>query len=147
MSDVKIIKLQILPGQAKPSPPVGPALGQHGVQIMDFCRAFNDATKDMDKELPCPVVIKVKKDKSFTFDLKTPPASALIKKELGLKKGSAVPNKDKVGSLTVEQLQKIAAIKAPDLNANNTYEAVCTIAGTARSMGVEIIGNIEECHE
>jgi len=147
MSDKKYIKLQILPGKANPSPPVGPALGQHGVNIMDFCKAFNEKTKDMDKDLPCPVVIAVKKDKSFTFTIKTPPASALIKKELGLKKGSAVPNKDKIGSLTVEQLKKIAAVKAPDLNSDSVYESIKIIAGTARSMGVEVIGNLEECNE
>lgn len=144
MSDLKYIKLQILPGKANPSPPVGPALGQHGVNIMDFCKAFNDKTSDMDKDLPCPVVITVKKDKSFTFVINTPPASALIKKELGLKKGSSVPNKDKVGSLTIDQLKKIAAVKAPDLNADSEAQAVKIIAGSARSMGVEIEGNIEE---
>ena len=144
MSDLKYIKLQILPGKANPSPPVGPALGQHGVNIMDFCKSFNDKTSDMDKDLPCPVVITVKKDKSFTFVINTPPASALIKKELGLKKGSSVPNKDKVGSLTIDQLKKIAAVKAPDLNADSEAQAIKIIAGSARSMGVEIEGNIEE---
>ena len=144
MSDLKYIKLQILPGKANPSPPVGPALGQHGVNIMDFCKSFNDKTSDMDKDIPCLVVITVKKDKSFTFVINTPPASALIKKELGLKKGSSVPNKDKVGSLTIDQLKKIAAVKAPDLNADSEAQAIKIIAGSARSMGVEIEGNIEE---
>ena len=144
MSDLKYIKLQIMPGKANPSPPVGPALGQHGVNIMDFCKAFNDKTSDMDKDLPCPVIITVKKDKSFTFVIKTPPASALIMKELGLKKGSSVPNKTKVGVLNVEQLKKIAAVKAPDLNADTEDQAIKIIAGTARSMGVDIEGNIEE---
>lgn len=144
MSELKTIKLQISPGKANPSPPVGPALGQHGVNIMDFCKAFNDKTKDMDPSLPCPVVITVKKDKSFTFVIKTPPASALIKKELGLKQGSAVPNKDKVGQITIEQLKKIAATKAKDLNADQELQAIKTIAGTARSMGVDVIGNLED---
>ena len=146
MSDTKSIKLQILPGKANPSPPVGPALGQHGVNIMDFCKAFNDKTKDMDPSLPCPVVITVKKDKSFTFVIKTPPASALIKKELGLKQGSSVPNKDKVGQITIEQLKKIAEVKAQDLNAHSELQALKTIAGTARSMGVDVVGNLEEEH-
>lgn len=143
---VKLIKLQIKPGKANPSPPVGPALGQHGVNIMGFCKEFNDKTKGMDEALPCPVVITVKKDKSFTFIIKTPPASALIKKELSLTKGSAVPNKDKVGSISVEQLKKIAEIKQPDLNADTIAAAVKIIAGTATSMGVEISGNLEECN-
>lgn len=146
MSDIKSIKLQILPGKANPSPPVGPALGQHGVNIMDFCKAFNDKTKEMDPSLPCPVVISVKKDKSFTFVIKTPPASALIKKELGLKQGSSVPNKDKVGQITIEQLKKIAEAKGQDLNAHSELHALKIIAGTARSMGVDVIGNLEEKH-
>lgn len=144
MSDLKYIKLQILPGKANPSPPVGPALGQHGVNIMDFCKAFNDRTADMDKSLPRPVVITVKKDKSFTFVINTPPASALIKQEAGIASGSAVPNKDKVGKITVEQLKKIASIKAPDLNSDTEAQAIKIIAGTARSMGVEIDGDIGE---
>ena len=123
MPELINIKLQILPGKANPSPPVGPALGQHGVNIMDFCKAFNDKTKDMDTSLPCPVVISVKKDKSFTFAIKTPPASALIKKELGLKQGSSVPNKNKVGQITIEQLKKIATIKSNDLNADQALQA------------------------
>jgi large subunit ribosomal protein L11 len=144
MSDLKYIKLQILPGKANPSPPVGPALGQHGVNIMNFCKAFNDRTADMDKSLPRPVVITVKKDKSFTFVINTPPASALIKQEAGITSGSAVPNKDKVGKITVEQLKKIASIKAPDLNSDTEAQAIKIIAGTARSMGVEIDGDIGE---
>ena len=144
MSDLKYIKLQILPGKANPSPPVGPALGQHGVNIMDFCKAFNDRTSDMDKTLPRPVVITVKKDKSFTFVINTPPASALIKQEAGITSGSSVPNKDKVGKITVEQLKKIASIKAPDLNSDTEAQAIKIIAGTARSMGVEIDGDIGE---
>ncbi len=134
------IKLQINPGAANPSPPIGPALGQHGVNIMDFCKAFNDKTSSMDKALPVPVVISVYADRSFSFIIKTPPASALIKKTLGLKSGSSVPNRDKVGKLTRAQLEEIANVKMPDLTAAELEAAIRTIAGTARSMGVEVEG-------
>ncbi|HCU05833.1 MAG: 50S ribosomal protein L11 [Gammaproteobacteria bacterium GWE2_42_36] len=132
------IKLQIQPGAANPSPPVGPALGQKGVNIMDFCKAFNEATKEMDKALKVPVIITVYEDRSFSFITKTPPASGLIIKELGLPKGSAVPNKDKVGKLSRAQVQKIAETKQPDLTAASIEAAMRTIAGTARSMGVDV---------
>lgn len=135
--EVGQIKLQIPAGQANPSPPVGPALGQHGVNIMEFCKAFNAKTQDQPGMI-IPVVITVYADRSFSFITKTPPASVLIKKELGLKSGSAVPNKDKVGKLTQEQIKKIAAIKMPDLNAYDEEAAIKIVAGTARSMGVEV---------
>ncbi len=135
-----LIKLQIKPGAANPSPPIGPALGQHGVNIMEFCKAFNDKTQKMDKELPVPVVITVYADRSFTFITRTPPASALIKKALALPKGSAVPNRDKVGKLTRAQLEEIANAKMADLTAADLEAAIRTIAGTARSMGVEVEG-------
>jgi large subunit ribosomal protein L11 len=131
------IKLQIPGGQANPAPPVGPALGQHGVNIMEFCKAFNARTKDANGTIT-PVVITVYQDKTFTFITKTPPASVLILKELGLEKGSAVPNKDKVGTLTREQAMKIAKIKMPDLTAADPEAAVRNIMGTARSMGVNV---------
>ena len=134
------IKLQVKPGAANPSPPIGPALGQHGVNIMEFCKAFNEKTGSMDKALPVPVVITVYSDRSFTFILKTPPASSLIKKTLGLNSGSAIPNKDKVGTLTRQQLEEIAKIKMPDLTASDLEAAIRTIAGTARSMGVNTEG-------
>jgi large subunit ribosomal protein L11 len=134
------IKLQIIPGAANPSPPIGPALGQHGVNIMEFCKAFNAKTQGMDKALPVPVVITVFTDRSFTFIMKTPPASALIKKALGLKSGSATPNTVKVGTLTRTQLEEIATIKMPDLTAAEMEAAIRSIAGTARSMGVEVEG-------
>lgn len=134
------IKLQVLPGAANPSPPIGPALGQHGVNIMEFCKAFNAQTQSMDKALPVPVVITVFNDRSFTFITKTPPASALIKKTLGLKGGSATPNTEKVGKLTRQQLEEIAEIKKPDLTAGDLEAAIRSIAGTARSMGVEVEG-------
>ena len=134
------IKLQIKAGQANPSPPVGPALGQKGVNIMEFCKAFNAATQHIEAGLPTPVVITVYADKSFTFITKTPPASVLIKKALGLSSGSKRPNTDKVGTLNRTQLEEIAKIKEPDLTASNLDAAVRTIAGTARSMGVETEG-------
>jgi len=134
------IKLQVKPGAANPSPPIGPALGQHGVNIMEFCKAFNDKTSNMDKTLPVPVVITVFSDRSFTFITRTPPASALIKKALGLKSGSSVPNRDKVGKLTRAQLEEIATTKQPDLTAADLEAAIRTIAGTARSMGVDVEG-------
>jgi len=132
------IKLQIPAGKANPSPPVGPALGQHGVNIMEFCKAFNAKTQ-ADEGTITPVVITVYADRSFSFITKTPPASVLIKKAIGLDKGSSIPNKDKVGKLTKEQVREIAQKKMPDLNAASIEAAVLTIEGTARSMGVEIV--------
>ena len=134
------IKLQVKAGQANPSPPVGPALGQHGVNIMEFCKAFNAETQDTEKGLPIPVVITVYSDKSFTFIRKTPPASILLKKAAGIGKGSAVPNRDKVGKITRAQLEQIAEAKMVDLNAYSMDEAVRIIAGSARSMGLETEG-------
>ena len=133
-----VLKLQIPAGGANPSPPVGPALGQAGVNIMDFCNAFNTETKDAEKGLPLPVVISVYEDKSFTFIVKTPPAAVLIKKALNIPKGSGEPNKEKVGKISRKQLEEIAKMKEPDLNANDIDNAVRIIAGTARSMGVEV---------
>jgi len=135
---VNILKLQIPAGGANPSPPVGPALGQVGLNIMDFCNAFNNETKDAEKGVPLPVVINVYEDKSFDFVIKTPPAAVLIRKALGIDKGSGEPNREKVGKLTRNQLEEIAKIKEPDLNANDIDAAVNIIAGTARSMGVEV---------
>jgi len=133
-----LIKLQIMAGVANPSPPVGPALGQHGVNIMDFCKSFNDKTKDLEKGIKIPVVITVMEDRSFTFITKTPPAAVLILKILKLKKGSAEPNKNKVGKITRDQVKQIAETKMPDLNAASLEAAIRIIEGTARSMGVEI---------
>ena len=133
-----ILKLQIPAGAANPSPPVGPALGQASVNIMDFCNAFNAETKDAGKGVPLPVVIQVYEDKSFTFQIKSPPASVLIKKAIKIQKGSSVPNMDKVGSITIAQLEEIAKVKEKDLNANSLDQAVKIIAGTARSMGVDV---------
>lgn len=132
-----MIKLQLPAGKATPAPPVGPALGQHGVNIMGFCKEFNAKTANQ-AGLIIPVVITVYQDRSFSFILKTPPAAVLIKKELGLESGSGVPNKTKVGKLTQDQLKKIAETKMPDLNAANVESAMRMIAGTARSMGVTI---------
>jgi large subunit ribosomal protein L11 len=132
------IKLQIPAGKANPSPPVGPALGQHGVNIMEFCKAFNAKTQG-DEGTITPVVITVYADRSFSFITKTPPASVLIKKAIGLEKGSSIPNKDKVGKLTKDQVKEIAQKKMPDLNAASLDAAILTIEGTARSMGVEIV--------
>jgi large subunit ribosomal protein L11 len=131
------IKLQIPAGGANPAPPVGPALGQHGVNIMEFCKAFNAKT-EQDKGTIIPVIITVYEDKSFTFVTKTPPAATLIKKALNLEKGSGEPNKVKVGALTQQQLEEIAKVKMPDLNANDIEAAKKIIEGTARNMGVEI---------
>jgi len=131
------IKLQVKAGQANPSPPVGPALGQHGVNIMEFCKAFNAQTQSLEPGLPIPVVITVYSDRSFTFITKTPPASVLLKKALGIQSGSSVPNRDKVGKATREQLEEIAKVKMPDLNANDLDAAVRIIAGSARSMGID----------
>ncbi|MCR5167915.1 MAG: 50S ribosomal protein L11 [Oscillospiraceae bacterium] len=134
---VGLIKLQIAAGKATPAPPVGPALGQHGVNIMAFTKAFNEKTKN-DIGLIIPVVITVYADRSFTFITKTPPAPVLIKKELGLETASGEPNKKKVGKLTKAQVQKIAEIKMPDLNASSLESAMSMVAGTARSMGVTV---------
>jgi large subunit ribosomal protein L11 len=133
------IKLQIPGGQANPAPPVGPALGQHGVNIMEFCKAFNAKTKDA-QGMITPVVITVYSDRSFSFITKIPPVSVLILKELGIEKGSGVPNKDKVGSITMEQVKKIAEKKMPDLNAASLDAAMRIVMGTARSMGVQVVG-------
>jgi large subunit ribosomal protein L11 len=135
---IKIIKLQIPAGAANPAPPVGPALGQHGVNIMEFCKAFNAQTAGAQQGRITPVEISVYEDRSFTFITKTPPAAVLIKEAIGLDKGSDVPNKNKVGSLTQAQLRDIAELKLPDLNANDVDAAMNIIAGTARSMGVEV---------
>ncbi|WP_297435149.1 50S ribosomal protein L11 [uncultured Clostridium sp.] len=132
-----MIKLQLQAGKATPAPPVGPALGQHGVNIMGFCKEFNAKTSDK-VGLIIPVVITVYQDRSFSFILKTPPAAVLIKKELGLKSGSGVPNTTKVGQLTQDQVRKIAEMKMPDLNAASVESAMRMVAGTARSMGVTI---------
>jgi len=134
------IKLQVKAGQANPSPPVGPALGQHGVNIMEFCKAFNAQTQKMEAGLPIPVVISVYSDRSFTFITKTPPASVLILKEIGLKSGSKAPGRDVAGSVTREQLLAVAEIKKPDLTAADEDAAIRTIAGSARSMGLEVKG-------
>ena len=133
-----ILKLQIPAGAANPSPPVGPALGQAAVNIMDFCNAFNAETQNMEKGLPLPVVITVYEDKSFTFQVKSAPASVLIKKAAGINKGSGEPNREKVGSVTRAQLEEIVKAKQKDLNANDMDQAVKIITGTARSMGVEV---------
>ncbi|MEZ5538462.1 MAG: 50S ribosomal protein L11 [Pseudomonadales bacterium] len=134
------IKLQVKAGQANPSPPVGPALGQHGVNIMEFCKAFNAATQGLEPGLPTPVVITVYSDRSFTFITKTPPAAVLLMKAAGIKGGSGVPNKNKVGKLTRAQVEEIAKQKMPDLTAANMDAAVRTIAGSARSAGIEVEG-------
>ncbi|RKQ95913.1 LSU ribosomal protein L11P [Kushneria sinocarnis] len=134
------VKLQVAAGKANPSPPVGPALGQHGVNIMEFCKAFNAETQDIEPGLPTPVVITVYADRSFTFVTKTPPAPVLLKRAAGIKSGSGEPNKNKVGTVTREQLEEIARTKEPDLTAANLDAAVRTIAGTARSMGLNVEG-------
>jgi large subunit ribosomal protein L11 len=134
------IKLQVKAGEANPSPPVGPALGQRGVNIMEFCKAFNAKTSDVEKGLPLPVVITVYSDRSFTFITKTPPATILLKKAVGLKSGSSNPNTKKVGTVTVAQLEEIAKTKMEDLNAATLEAAVKTIAGSARSMGLNVEG-------
>lgn len=134
------IKLQVPAGDAKPSPPVGPALGQHGVNIMEFCKAFNAETQNLESGMPIPVVITVYSDKSFTYIKKTPPASVLLRKAAGLQKGSAEPNKDKVGKVNRNQLEEIAKVKMPDLTAYDMDQAVRIIAGSARSMGIETEG-------
>jgi large subunit ribosomal protein L11 len=135
-----MIKLQVPAGKATPAPPVGPALGPHGVSAPQFVQQFNDRTKNYEPGLTIPVVISVFADRSFTFETKTPPASVLIKKAIGLDKGSAEPHKDKVGQITRNQLKQIAETKMPDLNANDIDAAINIIAGTARSMGVTVEG-------
>jgi large subunit ribosomal protein L11 len=137
---VGFIKLQVPAGKANPSPPIGPALGQRGLNIMEFCKAFNAQTQKMEPGLPLPVVITAFADKSFTFIIKTPPASVLIKKALKLAKGSKTPHTDKVGRLTRAQAEEIAKTKMPDLTASDMDAAVRTIAGSARSMGVDVEG-------
>jgi len=132
------VKLQIPAGGANPAPPIGPALGQHGVQIMDFCKQFNEKTKKMEAGMIIPAVITIFNDRSFTFITKMPPVSALLKKAAGLAKASAVPNKEKVGSITQAQLEAIAKEKMPDLNTNELEPAKLMVAGTARSMGIEV---------
>lgn len=134
------IKLQVPAGKANPSPPIGPALGQRGLNIMEFCKAFNAATQGMEVGLPTPVVITAYSDKSFTFVMKTTPASVLLKKAVGIKSGSARPNSNKVGKVSRAQLEEIAKAKTPDLTAASMDAAVRTIAGTARSMGLEVEG-------
>jgi large subunit ribosomal protein L11 len=135
-----MVKLQIPAGKATPAPPVGPALGQHGVNIMDFCKSFNAKTSAKDQEgLIIPVVITVFADRSFTFVTKTPPASVLLKRAAGIAKGSGEPNRNKVGKVTEKQVEEIAKLKMPDLNARDLPAAVATVKGTARSMGIDII--------
>ncbi|MFN4262834.1 MAG: 50S ribosomal protein L11 [Thioalkalivibrionaceae bacterium] len=134
------IKLQVAAGKANPSPPVGPALGQRGVNIMEFCKAFNAQTQNLEPGLPIPVVITVYSDRSFTFVTKTPPAAILLKKAAGIKSGSGTPNTKKVGKVTREQLEEIAKTKEPDMTAADLNAAVRTIAGTARSMGLDVEG-------
>ena len=137
---VGLIKLQVPAGKANPSPPIGPALGQRGLNIMEFCKAFNAQTQKMEPGLMLPVVITAYADKSFTFILKSPPASVLIRKALKIDKGSAKPHTDKVGKLTRAQAEEIAKLKTPDLTAADLEAAIRTIAGSARSMGVEVEG-------
>ena len=137
---VGLIKLQVPAGKANPSPPIGPALGQRGLNIMEFCKAFNAQTQKMEPGLPVPVVITAYQDKSFTFVMKTPPASVLIGKAAKIEKGSARPNTEKVGKITRAQAEEIAKVKMPDLTAADLDAAVRTIAGSARSMGVDVEG-------
>jgi len=134
------LKLQVPAGEANPSPPVGPALGQAGINIMEFCKAFNAETQNTEKGMPIPVVITVYNDRSFTYVTKTPPASVLLKKAAGIQKGSGVPNINKVGKVTREQLEEIAKLKEPDLTASDMDAAVRIIAGSARSMGLDVEG-------
>jgi large subunit ribosomal protein L11 len=134
------IKLQVPAGAANPSPPIGPALGQQGVNIMEFCKQFNAQTQKMEKGLPIPTIITVYSDRSFTFVMKTPPAAVLIRKAIGIEKGSGTPNTAKVGKISRKQLEEIAKMKQPDLTAADLDAAVRTIAGSARSMGVDVEG-------
>ena len=133
------IKLEIPAGQANPSPPVGPALGQRGLNIMEFCKAFNAATQNLEAGMPIPVVITAYSDRSFSFETKTPPAAFLLRKAAGIKKGSAVPNRDKVGKVTMDQVREIAETKLQDLNAYDIDAAAQIIKGSARSMGIEVV--------
>lgn len=137
------VKLQVKAGEANPAPPIGPALGQQGVNIMEFCKAFNARTQDVEKGMPMPVVITVYTDRSFTFIIKTPPASFLIMKAAGITKGSSTPNKNKVGKITRKQLAEVATVKMPDLTAADLEAAMHTIAGTARNMGIEVEGEVQ----
>jgi large subunit ribosomal protein L11 len=134
------VKLQVPAGAANPSPPIGPALGQQGVNIMEFCKQFNAQTQKVEKGLPIPVIITVYSDRSFTFVMKTPPAAVLIRKAIGIEKGSGTPNTAKVGKISRKQLEDIAKLKTPDLTAADLEAAVRTISGTARSMGVDVEG-------
>jgi large subunit ribosomal protein L11 len=134
------VKLQVPAGSANPSPPIGPALGQQGVNIMEFCKQFNAQTQKVEKGLPIPVIITVYSDRSFTFVMKTPPAAVLIRKAIGIEKGSGTPNTTKVGKISRKQLEEIAKLKTPDLTAADLEAAVRTISGTARSMGVDVEG-------
>jgi large subunit ribosomal protein L11 len=134
------VKLQVPAGAANPSPPIGPALGQQGVNIMEFCKQFNAQTQKMEKGLPIPTIITVYSDRSFTFVMKTPPAAVLIRKAIGIEKGSGTPNTAKVGKISRKQLEEIAKVKQPDLTAADLDAAVRTIAGSARSMGVDVEG-------
>jgi large subunit ribosomal protein L11 len=134
------VKLQVPAGSANPAPPIGPALGQQGVNIMEFCKQFNAQTQKVEKGLPIPVVITVYSDRSFTFIMKTPPASVLIRKAIGIEKGSGVPNTQKVGKITRKQLEEVAKTKMPDLTAADLEAALRTMAGSARSMGVDVEG-------
>ncbi len=136
---IAVVKLQISAGKASPAPPIGPALGPHGINIMEFCKAFNSRTKAMGDTL-IPAVLTIYADRTFTFILKTPPASELLKKAAGIIKGSGIPNKEKVGKVTISQIRGIAKTKMPDLNAFNLDKAVKTVKGTAKSMGIEIEG-------
>ena len=137
---INFVKLQVPAGAANPSPPVGPALGQHGLNIMEFCKAFNAQTQDVENGMPLPVIISVYSDKSFTFEIKTPPAAVLLRKAAGIAKGSGTPNTAKVGTVTRAQLEEIATIKMADLNANDMDAAIRIIAGSARSMGIDVEG-------
>jgi large subunit ribosomal protein L11 len=134
------LKLQVPAGKANPSPPVGPALGQRGINIMEFCKAFNARTQEMEVGQPCPVIITYFTDKSFQMEIKTPPASFLLKKAANLKSGSKTPGKDSAGTVTVAQVREIAEVKMKDLNANDVEAAMQIIAGSARSMGIEVVG-------
>jgi large subunit ribosomal protein L11 len=137
---IKKIKLQVKAGEANPAPPIGPALGQHGVNIMEFCKQFNAKTQKVEKGLPLPVVIDVFADKSFSFIIKTPPASVLLLKALGVEKGSATAHNKKIGKITLAQIEEIAKMKQPDLTAKDLKAAMRTIMGTARNMGIEVAG-------
>lgn len=141
---ITIVKLQVPAGQASPSPPVGPALGQHGLNIMDFCKAFNSQTQELEPGVPVPVVISINPDKSFTFVRKTPPAAVLLRQAAGIDKGSPAPNSEKVGKVTRAQLEDIVRTKQVDMTAADMDAAVRTIAGTAMSMGLEVEGDEKE---